>query len=191
MKNVLVVGASGTIAGQVIALLAEQPDLNLTLFLRSARRLHRLPARARVVEGDALNYDHLKAAVAGQDVVYVNLAGDLKSMAQNIARAMHEARVKRVIFVSSIGIYDAPLKPVLKPYRAAADVFETSALDYTILRPAWFTTANEVDFEITKKGTPEKGSVISQKSLATFIAQLIESPEKYVRESLGINKPLS
>ncbi len=192
MKNVLVLGASGTIARQVIDLLAKDATLSLTLFLRSARRLRNgNAANARVVEGDVLNYDQLKAAMTGQDIVYVNLAGDLARMAQNIVRAMTEAGVRRVIFISSIGIYDTPLKPVLKPYRQAADAFETSDLDYTILRPTWFTTENEVDFEITHKGEPERGSVISQKSLATFIAQLIESPEKYVRESLGINKPRS
>ncbi|GAB3586498.1 Rossmann-fold NAD(P)-binding domain-containing protein [Hymenobacter daeguensis] len=190
MKNVLVLGASGTIARQVIDLLAKYDSLALTLFLRSARRLGSgNAANARVVEGDVLHYDQLQAAVAGQDIVYVNLAGDLARMAQNVVRAMTEAGVKRVIFISSIGIYDTPLKPVLRPYRQAADAFETSALDYTVLRPAWFTTANEVDYEITRKGEPERGSVISQKSLATFIAQLIASPERYVRESLGINKP--
>jgi hypothetical protein len=42
-------------------------------------------------------------------------------------------------------------------------------LNYTLLRPAWFTTANEVDHEITRKGGPERGSVVSQKSLAPFI----------------------
>ena len=45
--------------------------------------------------------------------------------------------------------------------------------------------------EITRKGESEKGSVISQKSLAAFIATLINSPEKFVRENLGINKPNS
>jgi hypothetical protein len=29
--------------------------------------------------------------------------------------------------------------------------------------------ANEVDYEITRKGGPERGSVVSQKSLAPFI----------------------
>jgi hypothetical protein len=46
-----------------------------------------------------------------------------------------------------------------------------------------------VDYEITRKGEPEKGSVISQKSLATFITKIIESPETYSPESPGINKP--
>lgn len=64
-------------------------------------------------------------------------------------------------------------------------------LEYTILRPTWFTNVDEVDYEITQKGEPEKGSVISQKSLATFIAKVIESPETYIRKNLGINKPNS
>jgi len=83
------------------------------------------------------------------------------------------------------------LKPVLRPYRRAADVIEGSDLEYTILRPTWFTNADEVDYEITRKGEPEKGSIVSQKSLATLIATIITSPEKYIRESLGVNKPNS
>lgn len=191
MKKVLVLGAGGTIARQVIDLLAKEADVALTLFARSASRLRSPPANARVVEGDVLNYDQLKAAVTGQDIVYANLSGDLGAMAQNIVRAMTETGVKHLIFISSIGIYETPLKAVLKPYRAAADAVEGSDLDYTVLRPAWFTADNEVDYEITRKGEPEKGSVISQKSLATFIAKIIEAPPQYARQSLGINKPQS
>lgn len=191
MKKVLVLGAGGTIARQVIALLAMEADVELTLFARSASRLRSPPANARVVEGDVLNYDQLKAAVTGQDIVYANLSGDLGTMAQNIVRAMTESGVKHLIFISSIGIYETPLKAVLKPYRAAADAVEGSDLDYTVLRPAWFTADNEVDYEITRKGEPEKGSVISQKSLATFIAKIIEAPAQYARQNLGINKPQS
>jgi uncharacterized protein YbjT (DUF2867 family) len=104
---------------------------------------------------------------------------------------MEEAGVKKLVFISSIGIYDAPLRPVLKPYRKAADVIEASDLEYTVLRPTWFTNADEVDYETTRKGEPEKGSVISQKSLATLITKIIESPENYVRENMGVNKPNS
>jgi len=48
-----------------------------------------------------------------------------------------------------------------------------------------------VDYEITKKGEQEKGSVISQKSLAALIVDIIGHPGKYVRENLGVNKPNS
>ncbi|QHV96106.1 NAD(P)H-binding protein [Spirosoma endbachense] len=192
MKNVIILGASGTIAKQVIDLLAKKEDINLTLFLRNARRLgSRDVSSYRVIEGNVLEYNQLKKAISGQDIVYVNLAGDLAAMTKNIVKAMHEEWVKKVIFISSIGIYDTPLRPVLTPYRKGADVFEASGLDYTILRPTWFTSADEVDYETTRKGEPEKGSVISQKSLATLIVDIIDHPEKYARENLGVNKPNS
>lgn len=89
------------------------------------------------------------------------------------------------------GIYGTPLRPVLVPYRKLADVIEASNLDFNILRPTWFINSDEVDYELTRKGEPERGSVISQKSLATLIAEMIRSPEKYVRENLGVNKPNS
>jgi len=190
MKNVIIIGASGNIARQVTDILLDREDVQLTLFARNARRLgKKAPSGASVVEGDALHYDGLRGAIAGQDIVYINLAGDLEAMTKNIIRAMRETGVRRVILVSSIGIYDKPLRPVLKPYRAAADLIETSGLDYTVLRPTWFTNVDEVDYEITHKGEQEKGSVISQKSLVAFIVEIIEQPEKYIGESLGINKP--
>ncbi|MBD2756726.1 NAD(P)H-binding protein [Spirosoma validum] len=192
MKNILILGASGAIARHVIDILVKKDDVNLTLFLRNARRLRNTDvSKCRIIEGDVLNSKQLSEAVAGQDIVYANLAGDLEAMAKNIVAAMNEQGVKKIIFISSIGIYDSPLRPVLKPYRKAADVFEASGLDYTILRPTWFTNVDEVDYEITRKGEPEKGSVISQKSLATLIATIIEAPEKYSHENLGVNKPNS
>lgn len=192
MKNVIILGAGGQIAGRVVDMLVKKGDVNLTLFLRDESRLRNRDLRGcRIVEGDVLDYGQLKEAVAGQDVVYANLAGDLESMAKNIVRAMEETGVRKLIFISSIGIYEVPLKSVLKPYRKAADVIEASGLEYTILRPTWFTDADEVDYETTRKGEPEKGSVISRKSLATLIAEIIESPEKYARENLGVNKPNS
>jgi uncharacterized protein YbjT (DUF2867 family) len=190
MKNVIILGASGNIARHVIDILVKKDDINLTLFLRKKSRLRNNDiSKCRIVEGNVLDFNQLKEAIAGQDIVYVNLAGDLEAMATTIVKAMGEKGVKRIIAISSIGIYNTPMRSVLIPYRKLADVIEASDLDYTILRPTWFTTADEVDYEITQKGEPEKGSVISQKSLATFITKVIESPESYIRKNLGINKP--
>jgi len=192
MKNVIILGASGNIAKHVIDILVKKNDINLTLFLRNARRLRNKDvSKCNIIEGDVLDYAQLKQAIKGQDIVYANLSGDLEAMARNIVKAMDETGVKKIIFISSIGIYDIPLKSVLKPYRKAADVIEASDLEYTILRPTWFTDADDVDYEITRKGEPEKGSVISQKSLAAFITKIIETPEQYTRENLGVNKPNS
>ena len=192
MKNVIILGASGNIAKQVIDLLVTMDDINLTLFLRNKSRLRNSDiSKYHIIEGDVLDYQTLKNAISGQDIVYVNLAGNLEAMIHNIVKAMSETGVKRIIAISSIGIYNTPLRSVLIPYRRLADVIEASDLDYTILRPTWFTNADEVDYEITKKGEPERGSVISQKSLSTFITKIIDHPELYTRENLSINKPNS
>jgi hypothetical protein len=44
-----------------------------------------------------------------------------------------------------------------------------------------------VDYAITLKGEPEKGTAVSRKSIATFIATIIENPE--LHENVGISKP--
>jgi uncharacterized protein YbjT (DUF2867 family) len=192
MKNVIILGASGNIARHVTDILVKMDDINLTLFLRKARRLRNNDiSKCRIIEGDVLDLHQLKEAMKGQDIVYGNLSGDLEAMAKNIVKAMAETGVKKLIFISSIGIYDVPLKPVLKSYRKAVDLIEASNLEYTILRPTWFTNADEVDYETTRKGEPEKGSVVSQKSLAAVITKIIETPEKYIGENLGVNKPNS
>src|SRR5215204_5618170 len=185
MKNVIVLGAGGQIARRVVDILAKKDDINLTLFLRNKSRLRNKDvSKSRIIEGDVLDFDRLKEAVAGQDVVYANLAGDLGAMAKNIVRAMDATGVRKLIFISSIGIYDTPLRPVLKPYRKAADVIEASDLDYTILRPTWFTSADEVDYETTRKGEPVKSSLIAQESLPTMRAMISESPEEYAPKNL-------
>jgi uncharacterized protein YbjT (DUF2867 family) len=192
MKNVIILGAGGQIAKHVIDILVQKDDINLTLFFRNKSRLkNKDVSKCRIIEGDVLDFNRLKEAIVGQNIVYASLSGDLEGMAKNIVRAMDETGAKKLVFISSIGIYDVPLRPVLKPYRKAADVIEASNLEYTILRPTWFTNADDVDYETTRKGEPEKGSVISQKSLAMLITKIIEFPEKYVRENLGINKPNS
>jgi uncharacterized protein YbjT (DUF2867 family) len=192
MLNVIILGATGNIAKLVTDILSQNDAINLTLFCRNAKRLQNKNINnIRVIEGDVLNFNQLKDALKGQDIVYANLAGNLGDMARNIVKAMNEEGAKRLIFISSIGIYDEPLRSVLRPYRSAADVIEASNLNYTILRPTWLTNSDEVDYELTRKGEPEKGSVISKKSLASFIASVVESPQEHVRENLGINKPNS
>jgi len=65
MKKALILGAGGNIASHVIDLLAGRDDVQLTLLARNPKRLRKTPATARVVEGNVLDYNQLKAAVAG------------------------------------------------------------------------------------------------------------------------------
>ena len=74
---------------------------------------------------------------------------------------MHAEGVKRLIFISSMGIYnEVPgqnYRRVLDPYRDSAAVIEASDLDYTILRPGWLPQDEPIDYQITQKGEAFKG----------------------------------
>jgi uncharacterized protein YbjT (DUF2867 family) len=190
MKKVVVIGATGSLASYVVDELQKLKDVHQTLFVRKKNRLRKsdLP-NTTIVEGDVMDYPKLKEVIKGQDIVYVNLAGNLEAMAKNIVRATKETGVKRIIAISSIGIYDEPVKSILIPYRKLADVIEGSGLDYTILRPDWFTDLNEIDYVITQKGEPESGSAVSRKSIASFVAEIVDNPNLHKNTNLGISKP--
>lgn len=201
MTNVLILGASGQIARYAIDLFLSETDTQLTLYLRNSNRLRKYESdRVRIIEGDVLNIATLKKAMAGQDVVYANLAGDLEEQAKTIVEGMDRTGVKRLIFISSLGIYDEvpgefgkwnnqTIGQYLGPYRKSVDIIEASDLDYTVLRPAWLTDHDEIDYEITQKGEPFKGTEVSRKSVASLVVKLVESPDFQVRQNLGVNKP--
>ena len=195
MTNVLIIGANGSLARVAIDMLLKETDAELTLYLRNSRRLRNIDTnRVRVIEGDVMDLEKLKEAMIGQDVIYANLAGNLEQMAKTIVDAMDDTGVKRLIWVSSMGIYDeVPGEShgsILNPYRKSAAVIEASDLDYTILRPGWFTNRDEIDYETTQKGEPFKGHDVSRKSIADLIVKLAITPGLEVRSSLGVNKPV-
>ena len=201
MKRLLVLGAGGQIARWVVEMLARRDDVKLTLFLRHAKKLKNAPKNSHVVQGDVLHKEQLHPAIAGQDIVYANLTGsDIDRQAKAVVEGMRAAGMKRLIFVVSLGIYDEvpgkfgewnrrEIGAYLPPFRRAADAIEASGLDYTILRPAWLTDEDEVDYETTERNEPFKGTEISRKSVADLIVKLIDSPTRSVRSNLGVNKP--
>jgi NAD(P)H-binding len=67
-------------------------------------------------------------------------------------------------------------------------VIEQSDLDYTILRPGWFTRDPEVSYQITGKGEPFKGHDMSLNSLSDLILKLAADPLLYVHESIGVSE---
>jgi uncharacterized protein YbjT (DUF2867 family) len=194
LTNVLILGANGSIARVAIDLFLKETDAKLTLYLRDSRRLKNIDSnRVRIIEGDVLDSEKLKEAMIGQDVVYANLAGQLERMAKNVVETMDATGIKRLIWISSMGIYsEVPgesYRNILDPYRDSAAVIEASDLDYTILRPGWFTYEDEIDYKITQKGEPFIGHDVSRKSVADLVVKLAVTPGLEVRSSLGVSKP--
>ncbi|CAJ1191772.1 SDR family oxidoreductase [Companilactobacillus nantensis] len=204
MAKVLILGANGKIARLAEHIFVDTTDTDLRLYLRNAGRLkdfadsHTL---VETVEGDATNVPTLIEAMKDVDMVYANLAGgNIEDEAKAVVEAMHAEKKTRLVWISTLGIYDEvpgkfgewnnkTLGNYITTYAAAAKVIEDSDLDYTIIRPAWLTDKPEVDYEVTQKGEAFKGTEVSRRSIAQVVVDISQDPDKYKRESIGVNKP--
>ena len=194
-KRVLIIGATGSIGSKLRKTLLERTDYKLTLFSTRANRLQINPNREIAVAG---NVNDLSRVIQNQDVVFAALSGALGQMARSIVNAMQYSQTKRLIFISSMGIYNEIPRSIgggnlnensmLRPYREAADVIEASNLDYTIIRPGWFDEGSD-NYEITRKGEAFKGHDVSRQAIANLVLKLIQNNGFGIRESLGINRP--
>lgn len=197
MENVLLIGASGSIGSVVRRDLLSSSENHLTLFVRDPSRLGDIDeVRETVIAGDATKMDDLNAAVENQDVVFISVTGELPLITQNVVDAMHNNEVKRVILISSMGIYNEVnsdgnsdnVESVLIPYRKAADIVEESDLDSTVIRPSWYDNNSDLNYQITFKGETFVGRNVSRRSVADLSTRIINEPTLYVNESLGISR---
>ncbi|MDO5749688.1 MAG: NAD(P)H-binding protein [Rothia sp. (in: high G+C Gram-positive bacteria)] len=197
MAKVLILGSNGQIAQHAVRLMEARGD-ELTLYARSKHRY--VPEGAQAISADVLDEAALRQAIAGQDIVYANLAGEIEAQAKAIVAAMDAEGVKRLIFVTSIGIYDevpgafgewnnAMIGSVLKDYRKAADVIEASDLDYTVLRPAWLTNKDETVYGVTHRHDPFTNTEVSRQAVAALVRDIVADPSIGSRDSLGVHKP--
>lgn len=190
--KILILGANGALARNTTRVLLERTDATLTLYLREARRLENPDAaRTEIIEGDVLDAAALQKAMQGQDVVYANLSGNMAQQARAVVHAMHKTGLNRLVFISSMGIYGEvpgePYRSILDPYRDSVAIIEQSDLEYTVLRPGWFTSAAEGPCQITQKGQPFEGHDIALDSLSALIAKITTTPGLYVRNSIGVS----
>ncbi|WP_334184662.1 NAD(P)H-binding protein [Novosphingobium sp.] len=193
MAHILIIGAHGQIARVATRLLLERTDATLPLCLRRARRLEALASnpRVRLVEADATDESALETAMAGQDIVYANLSGDMARQARAIVMAMKKAGVRRLIFISSMGIYgEVPgerYRSILDPYRDSAAIVENSGLDFTVIRPAWLNDDDVIAYGMTRKGEAFAKPTVSRTSIGDLIVRLVKEPGFGVGESLGVH----
>jgi uncharacterized protein YbjT (DUF2867 family) len=206
-KQILILGATGQIAGHAIDALLKNGDDHLLLFTRHPQHLDNIDeTRETVIKGDTLKLNDLDSAMESADAVYANLRNpEIQQQAENIVKMMDKHGIKQLVWISSIGIYDeVPGKfgewnnaelgggqkdSYLGTYRSAADVISNSDLDYTIIRPAWLTNKDEVDYETTERGEAFKGTEVSRKSIGNFVAKILDNPAPYARQDFGVNKP--
>lgn len=117
MMNILVTGATGFIGGAVVKRLLDKP-YNIKILVRDRKRLKNTKGII-ICEGDLRDYKTIEKAVRGVDVV-INCAAALPHHkladkdywninalgVQNIVNACQKSKVKRLIHISTVGIYD-------------------------------------------------------------------------------------
>lgn len=156
--------------------------------------------RETVIEGDADDLVQLNTAMVGQNIVYVNLSGQLVPKVKKIISAMKDNAIIRLIYISVWNIYHEVPQPldnmidssvgalVMNDSRMAAKLVEDSTLTYTIIRPSGLTDSSEVNYELTYKGEPFRGQIVSRSSVADYVLALINNPQLDLNKSVGISQ---
>ena len=191
MLKVAIIGATGSLGRATTKELLKNETIQLTLFSRTVNHLPEYKNTIKIA-GDVAEKEKLKAALIDQDLVFVALSGNLPDLITKIIEAMNEVKSKRIIFISSYGIYgelpgqNGRVENILKPYRQAADILEKSNLAYTILRPGWFDHSSDSSYELIEKGQIVYGNHISRQAIAQFVRYAAEHLADFVYGNYAI-----
>ena len=151
MQKILFIGASGML-GKPVALELMRAGFPVTFLARDVEKMKKLFPNATVVKGDVFDIASLETAMAGQEIVYLNLSvaqSSKKTEPQpereginNIIEAAKKTNIKRVVYLSSL----------IKNYEgmngfkwwafeikhAAVNAIKKSGLNYSIFYPSTF-----------------------------------------------------
>ena len=151
MQKILFIGASGML-GKPVVLELLRAGFPVTLLARDVEKMQKLFPKISIVKGDVFDITSLEAAMAGQEIVYLNLSvaqSSKKSEPQpereginNIIEAAKKTSVKRIVYLSSL----------IKNYEgmngfnwwafqikhAAVNAIKKSGLNYSIFYPSTF-----------------------------------------------------
>jgi len=151
MQKILFIGASGML-GKPVALELLRAGFPVTLLARDVEKMQKLFPKIAIVKGDVFDITSLETAMAGQEIVYLNLSvaqSSKKSEPQpereginNIIEAAKKTNVKRIVYLSSL----------IKNYEgmngfswwafqikhAAVNAIKKSGLNYSIFYPSTF-----------------------------------------------------
>ena len=193
--KILLLGASGSLGSYVIDELLSVEDVNLRLYARDIKKLENFRSdKTTLMQGDVLDKARLKEVLNGVDSVYAGLAGSLEAMASSLVSAMKETEVKRLVWITSYGIYEGEVpsgRRAPSSYINSAKIIENSGLCYTLIRPQWFSSADEIDYEVTSWSKGEKfkneNAEISRRSIAILVKRCLLDGFG-IKDSLGINK---
>jgi len=178
--------------------------IQVTAFVRNPDRLRNAPASVSTLSGNVADADAVSAAVKGHDAVVSALgvgtplkhdAGVIAGI-EHIVRAMEAHGVRRLIYVSFIGVRESrhavgfilryvapiPLRHEISDHEAKESLVRASELDWTIVRPPKLTMRPRTGTYRTGENIRTSAPVplLSRSDLADFILQELEQP-RFIR----------
>lgn len=203
MKNVVILGATGTLGSRLTKRLMQTGHYQLTLVSRHASGVFTDKENIRAIDCDATSGDALAGILPGNDVVVCAISGEqLPKVAQALTHAMKKAWVKRLVFMGAVGIYNeipdeidgednVANNPDQIPNRDAVGIIEKSDLVYTILRPGYLKDDVGGDMAVTRKGEAAKGYETSIPALVELICSIIGNDSLYAGESISYTNDMT
>ena len=197
MKKILILGTSST-TGKVLLnhLQSTKQNLEIICYVRSPDKLSSFE-NLNIIKGDIVEQSNLSSSMKGIDMVITLLNGhNLVTQAENIIKSMKENSIKRIIWMTGMGIHHevpGPVKEILDKlvesqphYVKAADIVMNSGLEFTLLRGAHLTNGNNRKYFLQKEGEFLHCNTCDRMAVAEFISTIIDNMNLYKNESIGI-----
>jgi putative NADH-flavin reductase len=205
--RIFVLGATGK-TGSALLRLALKDGHSVTAFVRSPQKLATGVAGLTVVKGTPADIPAMAGAMAGHDAVFSALApaiGDLlsrkrdwtmASYAENIAQAMQQGGVRRLLAFSSgalfpgqtllIRIIDATLaRHHHADLRAMEGVITKTALNWTIARPGGMSIGDALEYRAQPDAMVIDPRPMTNDGLARFLLDAAVEG-RHVRQIVGV-----
>ena len=197
MKKVVIFGAAGHTGKYLTRKLQSIADIELSVFVRNPAKFGDMDMTGvHVIQGDALNAEDVRRAMEGQDVLLCSLDGNVLPMARNIVAVLAETGVKRIIWITGMGIHHEikgihglmlnQLARKMPEYITAADTIAASSAVTTLLRcPGIRDGENEV-YSLTTESEKPACWIIDRAAIAQCMADMIADDALGANESLGV-----
>ena len=197
MKKVVIFGAAGHTGKYLTRKMQSAADIELSVFVRDPAKFANMDMTGvNIIRGDALNAEDVHHAMDGQDVLLCSLEGDVLTMAKNIAAALKDTSVKRILWITGMGIHHEirglrgimlnQLAKQRPDYIEAADTIAASGAVTTLLRCPGIQDGDNEVYELTKEGVQPSHRNVDRAAIAQCMADMIRDETLGANESLGI-----
>ena len=197
MKKVVIFGAAGHTGKYLTRKMQSLPDVELTVFVRDPQKFAGMDlSGVTVITGDALVADDVRRAMDGQDILLCSLDSDVLTMAKNITAALAETPVRRIIWITGMGIHREirglhglmlnQLAKKMPEYIVAADTIAASPAVTTLLRCPGIRNGDGTTYRLTREGEKPACWTVDRAAIAQCMADMIEDETLGANESLGI-----